>query len=136
MGNFYFFIFLRLTWKFLGLESGRGGSVCWPNNKIIDLFINKFVLIVQQGSLGGFSKHTSNKQLPCHRLIASVMEETRNTIRHQVNLLKRNWTELQRTRAFVCWNVRYASNKAAQMDMGDLDHRKFEHFLHEPRRKV
>jgi len=34
VGNFYFFIFLRLTWEFLGLESERGGSVCWPNNKI------------------------------------------------------------------------------------------------------
>jgi len=37
VGNFYFFIFLRLTWEFLGLESERGDSVCWPNNKIIDL---------------------------------------------------------------------------------------------------
>ena len=36
VGNFYFFIFLRLMWKFLGLESERGVSVCWPNNKIID----------------------------------------------------------------------------------------------------
>ena len=36
MGNFYFSIFFRLTWEFLGLESKRGGSVCWPNNKIID----------------------------------------------------------------------------------------------------
>ena len=36
VGNFYFYIFLRLTWEFLGLESERGGSVCWPNNKIID----------------------------------------------------------------------------------------------------
>ena len=23
-------------WEFLGLESERGVSVCWPNNKIID----------------------------------------------------------------------------------------------------
>ena len=37
VGNFYFSIFLQLTWKFLGLESERGVSVCWPNNKIIDL---------------------------------------------------------------------------------------------------
>ena len=37
VGNFYFSIFLRLTWEFLGLESERGGSVCWPNNKIIDV---------------------------------------------------------------------------------------------------
>ena len=36
MGNFYFSIFLRLTWEFLGFESERRGSVCWPNNKIID----------------------------------------------------------------------------------------------------
>ena len=36
VGNFYFSIFLRLTWEFLGLESERGGSVCWPNNKIIE----------------------------------------------------------------------------------------------------
>ena len=36
VGNFYFSIFLRLMWEFLGLESERGGSVCWPNNKIID----------------------------------------------------------------------------------------------------
>ena len=36
VGNFYFSIFLRLTWKFLDLESERGGSFCWPNNKIID----------------------------------------------------------------------------------------------------
>ena len=34
--NFYFFIFLRLMWKFLDLESERGNSVCWSNNKIID----------------------------------------------------------------------------------------------------
>ena len=38
MGNFYFSIFFQLTWKFLGLASERGGSVCWPNNKIIDCF--------------------------------------------------------------------------------------------------
>ena len=37
VGHFYFSIFLRLTWEFLGLESERGGSVCWPNNKIIDV---------------------------------------------------------------------------------------------------
>jgi hypothetical protein len=36
VGNFYFSIFLRLTWKFLDLESERGGSVCWSNNNIID----------------------------------------------------------------------------------------------------
>ena len=36
VGNFYFSIFLRLTWEFLDFESERGGSVCWPNNKIID----------------------------------------------------------------------------------------------------
>ena len=36
VGNFYFSIFLRLTWKFLGLESEHKNSVCWPNNKIID----------------------------------------------------------------------------------------------------
>ena len=34
VGNFIFF--LRLTWEFLGLESEREGSICWPNNKIID----------------------------------------------------------------------------------------------------
>jgi len=33
VGNFYFF---RLMWEFLDLESECGGSVCWPNNKIID----------------------------------------------------------------------------------------------------
>ena len=37
VGNFYFSIFLQLTGEFLGLESERGGSVCWPNNKIIDM---------------------------------------------------------------------------------------------------
>ena len=36
VGNFYFSIFFRLMWEFLGLESERGGSVCWPNNKIIN----------------------------------------------------------------------------------------------------
>ena len=36
MGNFYFFIFIRLTWEFLDFESECGGSVYWPNNKIID----------------------------------------------------------------------------------------------------
>ena len=36
VGNFYFYIFLRLTWEFLSLESEYGGSVYWPNNKIID----------------------------------------------------------------------------------------------------
>jgi len=41
VGNFYFSIFLRLTWEFLGLESERGGSVCWSNNKIIDCRNNK-----------------------------------------------------------------------------------------------
>ena len=34
VGNFNFF--LQLTWEFLDLKSERGGSVCWPNNKIID----------------------------------------------------------------------------------------------------
>ena len=34
MGNFYFSIFFRLTWEFLGLESERGGSVCWINVRI------------------------------------------------------------------------------------------------------
>ena len=37
VGNFYFSIFLRLTWEFLDLERKRGDSVCQPNNKIIDL---------------------------------------------------------------------------------------------------
>ena len=36
MGNFYVSIFLRLKWEFLDLESERGDSICWPNNKIID----------------------------------------------------------------------------------------------------
>ena len=36
VGNFIFLFFLRLTWDFLDLESERGGSICWPNNKIID----------------------------------------------------------------------------------------------------
>ena len=42
VGNFYFSIFLRLMWEFLGLESERGGSVCWSNNKIIkiDILLN------------------------------------------------------------------------------------------------
>ena len=30
-------IFFRLTCKFLDHESEHGGSVCWPNNKIIDV---------------------------------------------------------------------------------------------------
>ena len=34
--NLNFSYFLRLTWKFLGLESECGDSVCWSNNKIID----------------------------------------------------------------------------------------------------
>ena len=37
VGNFCFFIFLRLTWKFLDFESERGCSICWPNNKMINL---------------------------------------------------------------------------------------------------
>ena len=37
VGNFYFSIFSRLTWKFLGLENERGDSVCWLNNKITRL---------------------------------------------------------------------------------------------------
>ena len=39
VGNFYFSTFLRLMWKFLGLESERGCSVCWPNNKIVDVTV-------------------------------------------------------------------------------------------------
>ena len=39
VGNFYFFIFLRLTWKFLGLENERECSICWLNNKIIDIAV-------------------------------------------------------------------------------------------------
>ena len=35
VGNFYFSIFLQLMWEFLYIESERGGSICWPNNKII-----------------------------------------------------------------------------------------------------
>ena len=33
---------IRLMWKFLDLERERGGFVCWPNNKIIDSFIRPF----------------------------------------------------------------------------------------------
>ena len=40
VGNFNFSYFLQLTWEFLDFESERGGSVCWPNNKIIDDNIN------------------------------------------------------------------------------------------------
>jgi hypothetical protein len=36
VANLNFSYFLRLTWEFLDLESERGDSVCWPNNKIID----------------------------------------------------------------------------------------------------
>ena len=36
VGNFNFSYFLRLMWEFIGLESERGVSVCWANNKIID----------------------------------------------------------------------------------------------------
>ena len=36
VGNFYFYVFLLLTWEFLDLESECGGSVCWLNNKIIE----------------------------------------------------------------------------------------------------
>ena len=48
--NFYFSIFLRLMWEFLGLESERGGSICWPNNKIIDLLghNNSLALLVKR----------------------------------------------------------------------------------------
>ena len=38
MGNLFFSIFLRLTWEFLSPKSERGGSVCCPNNKIIDRY--------------------------------------------------------------------------------------------------
>ena len=41
MGNF-FLIFLRLPCEFLDLESERVGSICWPNNKIID--VDKFLI--------------------------------------------------------------------------------------------
>ena len=53
VGNFYFSIFLRLTWEFLGLESERGGSVCWPNNKIIDLKKPKWPTFWNGGSIYG-----------------------------------------------------------------------------------
>ena len=33
-------------WKFLGLESECGGSICWPNNKIIDKKMQKKLLFV------------------------------------------------------------------------------------------
>ena len=46
VGNFYFSIYLRLMWKFLGLESECGGSICWPNNKIIDKKCKKKLLFV------------------------------------------------------------------------------------------
>ena len=36
VGIFYFSNFLRLMWEFISFESERGGSVCWPNNKIMD----------------------------------------------------------------------------------------------------
>ena len=38
VGNFNFLFSLQLTWEFLDLESKRGGSVCWTNNKIIDYY--------------------------------------------------------------------------------------------------
>ena len=50
VGNFYFSIFLRLTWEFLGFESERGGSICWPNNKIIDKHLLGEIVV-----LGGLS---------------------------------------------------------------------------------
>ena len=50
VGNFYFFIFLRLMWEFLDLESERGGSICWPNNKIIDKHLLGEIVV-----LGGLS---------------------------------------------------------------------------------
>ena len=46
VGNFYFSIFLRLTWEFLGLESERGGSVCWPNNFIIMAVMGNFYFFI------------------------------------------------------------------------------------------
>ena len=48
MGNFYFSIFLWLMWEFLDLESERGGSVCWPNNKIIDAYYVLRTIIINQ----------------------------------------------------------------------------------------
>ena len=44
VGNFNFF--LRLTWEFIDLESERGGSICWPNNKIIDIIITSVKVAV------------------------------------------------------------------------------------------
>ena len=52
VGNFYFFIFLRLTWEFLGLESKRRGSVCWPNNKIIDWMMEPTARVVISRAFG------------------------------------------------------------------------------------
>ena len=46
MGNFNFSFFLRLTWEFLDLESERGGSVCWPNNKITRRMTRAFARLV------------------------------------------------------------------------------------------
>jgi len=48
--NFNFSYFLRLMWEFLGFEIKRGGSVCWPNNKIIDCSFLVHLLYMQDSS--------------------------------------------------------------------------------------
>ena len=40
------FIFLFLSWEFLGLESERGCSVCWPSNKITRRIARAFARLV------------------------------------------------------------------------------------------
>ena len=57
VGDFYFSIFL-LMWEFLDLEGERGGSVCWPNNKIIKL---KWEFLDLESERGGSVCWPNNK---------------------------------------------------------------------------
>ena len=62
VSNLDFFSFFRLMWEFLGLESERGGSVCWSNNKIIeDVVRYNFIPIILKLFLNNLSRSSIHR---------------------------------------------------------------------------
>ena len=92
VGNFNFSYFLRLMWESLGLESECGGSVCWPNNKIIDkrqiltVYVQKKLIhgsciFLLLSSVYLFTQH-SRRQLSAQHAKPLPKEERWNTQRY------------------------------------------------------
>ena len=66
VSNLNFSYFFRLMWEFLGLESERGGSICWPNNKIIN--------IITLSKLNGHTLYIPIRLWPSHGQLLSARD--------------------------------------------------------------